>query len=196
MNPLLHRLIDGLTQVEGMYKEAESPPDENAGRSERLAAIGALTEVIKFLNAIGAETNSLARLHEALLDLEQGKSAPMLDAPTPGNRRIDAYNVQTAKAFCAAVYEARRRAGADQKSAATWVLRYMSPALKNLISPKGKPVTQRAIIGWRERWADPGGEPGWGRDRYRFLLEVATTSFKSEKEMSTWFRALPVLGQK
>jgi hypothetical protein len=81
------------------------------------------------------------------------------------SRRPDAGNVQFAKGVVAAIIQAKQKVGKlGRQEAAKWTLRNLSASLRERISVR--PVTERTLIEWLDRYGGKSGEDDPGRQAF------------------------------
>jgi hypothetical protein len=81
------------------------------------------------------------------------------------NRPIDSPATQMAKGMLAAAAQVRHTsAGISRKEAASWVLRHTAPELLRCISRK--PMKERTVIEWIDRYSDKHTSLGFGETEF------------------------------
>jgi hypothetical protein len=183
-NHLERRGLDGsldvLTKFEEVLRKIENElvgiDDEHRADVKRnpaatdsvdlAAAALALMVVRDGLVELGIESHSLNRLFAGLQDLHGGASpAGMFLALESNSRRTDAGNMQFAKGVVAAIVQAKQKVGKlGRQEAAKWTLRYLSTSLRERISIK--PITERTLIEWLDRYGGNSGERSPGRKAF------------------------------
>jgi len=172
--------LDVLTRLEETLKEIEDElvriDDEHQANVKRnpaatdsidlAAAALALKVVRNGLSELGIESHSLHRLFSGLQDLHGGASpAGMFLALASNSRRPDAGNVQVAKGVVAAIIQAKQKVGKlSRQEAAKWTLKNLSASLRERIS--AKPITERTLIEWLDRYRGKSGESDPGRHAF------------------------------
>ena len=169
--------------------------------AELFAAVLALEEVFSTLERRAVASNALERLHKALLGLVHDSSPSGMLMPTQRTHRpVDSPATQIAKGMLAAAVHVRQKtAGATRTQAASWVLRHTSPELLRCISRK--PIKQRTMIEWVDRYSGKHAAPGFAESAFRswtsnFAAWSSTSRFNGDllrHVTKNQARRLPVL---
>jgi hypothetical protein len=130
------------------------------------SSIHALGRVLEFLARSDIDSEALARLHIALVQLREGSAPPAMLVPrSAANNLPDSVTVQFVKGGLAGVMELRTSNSANLVDAAQWVVDHVTPEALRVLAKDPRQITANTVMKWRQRFRTTQAK-GIGRENY------------------------------